>query len=348
MLGMFIPMLTFGCDAGQGGAVSSQLTKSSLASPSIESRPGSRAVPLKIGELNDDQRSVEHLMGACIVPACPARICALDFADELLAIGVTPLAASSSATGFPDYLRPQLKDVVPVYQMLGTVFPDFETIVRLQPDLILTANTDPQTYAQLSKIAPVVVLERTSWDDQQRILDIGNLIGKEQQAKAVLAAYQSKVEAAREVLLAKIGDQPVTFFRIFGRQMYIHGHTRGGLLLYDELGLTPPSVLADSPKGYMLSPESLLQLDAQHLFVAAENNLGAQRSWDNLLSHPAWKRVPAVAQGNVYAIHQQHQWLVPGIQGKSQMIDEIITGLARESIDHVQQAAQAAYEANRS
>ncbi|RCS44631.1 hypothetical protein DTL42_17060 [Bremerella cremea] len=336
-----------GCAAGDASASPSDTAQQSPQREPASQPPGSAGVPIVVTPLNENRWRVEHLCGTSEIPAWPTRICALAFADEMLAIGMPPAAASSSATGFPDYLRPQLEGVVPVYQMLGTMLPDFETIVQLQPDLILTSNTDPQTYAQLSKIAPVVVLQRSSWDDQQRILDVGNLLGKEQQAQAVLAAYQAQVAAAKAILQQKIGIQPVSFFRVFGRQMYIHGHTRGGLLLYDELGLKPPALLNDSPRGYMLSPEALLQLDAEHLFVAAENNLGAQRSWESLLSHPAWQRVPAVKQKHVYPIQAQHQWLVPGIQGKSRMIDEIVAALAPESLAEVQQAATAAYEAQR-
>lgn len=309
--------------------------------------PGSDGVPIVLRPQNSTTIRVEHLSGTSEVPTHPKKVCALAFIDELLAIGVRPLAASSSATGFPDYLRSQLDEVVPIYQMMGTMMPDFERIALLQPDVIITSNVDPQTYAQLSKIAPVVDLMRSSWDDQQRILDIGLLLGKAQEARAVLAAYQAKVVAAKQVLNEKVRERPVAFFRVFGRQMYIHGHTRGGLLLYDELGLTPPALINDSPRGYMLSPEALLQLDAEYLFVAAEKNLGARRSWECLLNHPAWQRVPAVKLRNVYPIRAQQQWLVPGIQGKSRMIDEIVSALAPESTASIQQAANEAYEANR-
>ncbi|PQO35610.1 ABC transporter substrate-binding protein [Blastopirellula marina] len=312
-----------------------------------EKRPGADGEPIIITPSNEHQTLVKHLLGETVVPNKPQRICALAFTDELLAIGVQPAAAACSANGFSDYLRTQMDGVAPIHQLMGTMFPDLEAIVRLQPDLILTSNADPQTYAQLSKIAPVVVLQRSDWSDRIRILDVGRLVGREAEAETVLAAYEAKSAAAKETLRQKIGDQPVSFFRVFGRQMYIHGHTRGGLLLYDELGLQPPKILENSPRGYLLSPETLLELDAQHLFVAAERNLGAQRSWDGLLEHPAWKRVPAVQQGNVYPIDQQHPWLVPGIQGKSRMIDEIVTALAPESLDEIQAAGDAAYKATR-
>ncbi|MCC9606193.1 iron-siderophore ABC transporter substrate-binding protein [Blastopirellula sp. JC732] len=337
-----------GCDASTHSPSPLTTGKGSQNQQMEAPRPGAASKPIVVTRADERHVRVEHLLGATVVPMTPRRVCALAFTDELLAIGVQPLAASCSATGFSDYLRPQLDGVVPIYQMMGAMFPDLEAIVRLQPDLILTANPDPQTYSQLSKIAPVVVLHRSDWDDRVRILDVGRLLGKEAEAAAVLAGYDAKVAAAKTALQQKVGDQPVSFFRVFGRQMYIHGHTRGGLLLYDELGLQPPKIIEESPRGYMLSPESLLQLDSQHLFVAAEDNLGAQRSWDRLLEHPAWKRVPAVQQGNVYPIHEQHQWLTPGIQGRSRMIDEIVGALAPESLESVQQAERSAYEASRS
>ena len=90
----------------------------------------------------------------------------------------------------------------------------------------------------------------------------------------------------------------------------------------------PPTLIASSPKGYALSPESLLQLDADHIFVAAEVNAGAQRSWSGVLSHPAWGRVPAVKSGNVYPLAEQQQWLHPGFLARARMLDEIMSALA--------------------
>ncbi|OYP32963.1 iron-siderophore ABC transporter substrate-binding protein [Rhodopirellula sp. MGV] len=288
--------------------------------------PGFGSTPLEISP-QGSQYLVRHQLGTVIVPMQPTRICALAFTDELLAIGVTPFAASCTNGEFPDYLRDRLEGAVAINQLMGVGQPDFETIVVSQPDLIITSAGDPQTYHQLSKIAPVVVLSGDGDNNRQRVLDLGKLLDKERSARDCVSHYDQRIRNAKRLLHETIGDRKVAFFRIFGKQFYIHGHTRGGLMLYDELGLATPALIDQSPRGFMLSPESLLQLDAEFIFLAVEANRGAQRSWKSLLSHPAWQRVPAVRDGRVFLLPEQHHWLRPGFLAKSMMLDEIVRSI---------------------
>ena len=305
-------------------------------------RPGSKDCPLEVVESGDGHRVVRHVLGTSLVPCKPKRVCALGYVDELLAIGVKPFAASCSHGHFPDYLEDRLDGVIGIAQMMSVGQPDFETLVTVQPDLIITSNPDPQMYRQLSKIAPVVVLTDNGNDNGQRLLDLGELVARRAEAEARLAWYRAKVQTASNVLHEKIGDRCVAFFRVFGKQYYIHGHTRGGSVLYDELGLTPPSLIDSHERGCMLSPEVLLDLNAEYVFVAAEKTKGTFRTWQELLDHPAWQRVPAVRDEQVFWLDSFHQWLVPGLLAKSQMIDEILRSIAPESIEVVNSQADLA------
>lgn len=304
------------------------------ANASLQSeRPGSGSRPLQIVERDEDYQVVRHPLGTTRVPRKPQRVCALDYVDELVSIGAKLAAASCSPDGrFHDYLQDRLDGVVGIRQMMGIMQPDFETLIAVRPDLIVASNPDPQTYGQLSKIAPTIVLTDGGSNSRQRLLDLGELVGRRDHAAARQAWYDAKVKAAAEVLHEKIGDRKVVFFRVFGKQYYIHGHTRGGLVLYDELGLTPPRLIATSPRGFMLSPEALLELDAEYVFVASERSQGSHRTWQELLNHPAWQRVPAVRNGHVYWLEDRHHWLVPGLLAKSRMIDEILQNIAPESL----------------
>ena len=309
---------------------------SAKASESESERPASGARPLEILKEGEDTRVVRHALGTCRIPRRPQRVCALGYLDELLSIGVKLAAASCSSDGqFPDYLEDRLEGVVGISQLMGIMQPDFETLITVHPDLIISSNPDPQTYRQLSKIAPVVILTDGEKHGRQRLLDLGELVGRQRQAEVRLAWYDGKLAAARQVLHNKIGDSKVVFFRVFGKQYYIHGHTRGGLLLYDGLGLTPPTLIKASPRGFMLSPEALLDLDADYVFVASERSKGSSRTWQELLDHPAWQRVPAVRSNRVYWLEDRHHWLVLGVLAKSRMIDEVLASLAPESLETI-------------
>ena len=317
------------CESPRGGLVATPRTSSdgTFAIFSSDERHG---------------RVVRHVLGTVTIPRCPRRVCALSYVDELVAIGAKPFAASCSSGRFLDYLEDRLQGVIRINQMLGVAQPDFETLTEISPDLIVTGNPDPQTYRQLSKIAPTVVLTSDDGDDRERLLLLGELVGKRTEAEAALVRYEAKIRAAGEVLRRKIGDRGVAFFRVFGKQYYIHGHTRGGIVLYDLLGLNPPALISTFPKGCMLSSEMLLKLDADYVFVAAENTKGTLRTRRTLQDHPAWRRVPAVHEGRVYDLTVQHQWLVPGLLARSQMIDEILQSIAPESLEAVRREADAA------
>lgn len=307
---------------------------SSARGKSDQQFPGTGEFPLLI-ESDGNLRKITHRMGAVIIPQNPQRICSLSFTDELLTIGVKPIAASCTNGKFPDYLRDSLRGVIGINHLMGVVQPDFETLVEVQPDLILASSVDPQTYQQLSKIAPVVVMTSDSDNNRQRLLDLGKLLNHLEVAEHQVGVYDRAIEHAKGILKDRIGDRKVAFFRIHGKQFYIHGHTRGGIMLYDELGLVPPSLIASSSRGLVLSPETLLQLDADYIFVAAEANAGARRSWNSASNHPAWLRIPAVKAGHVYSLVEQHQWLVSGFLAKSRMLEEIMASIAPDIHIHV-------------
>ena len=316
--------------------------RSASAKANDDTPPGSGSRAVEIVDQGADYRVVRHALGTTRVPASPRRLCALGYLDELLAIGVKPMAASSFNGHFPDYLEDQLDGVTDIPQMYGNWQPNFEAILAAQPDLILTSNSDPQTYRQLSKIAPVVVLTNSGQHCRERLLDVGLVLGCQHQAEVRAAWYDAKIRAAQEALGDKMGDRKVAFFRIFGKQYYIHGRSRGGLVLYDDLKLNPPTLLAGGARGMMLSPEALLDLDADYIFIAAERSKGTYRSLDQLLDHPAWQRVPAVRSSHVVRLHSFHQWLVAGVLGKALIVDEILAAVAPEALDEVNARAESA------
>jgi hypothetical protein len=123
-----------------------------------ERLPGAGPRPVEILEEGVDYRIVRHASGVTRIPASPRRICALASADELLSIGVIPAAHSIKDGNFPDYLEEALKDVPWIPNVYGDAMPNLEAIIAVRPDLIITRAPDRQTYLQLSKIAPVVVL----------------------------------------------------------------------------------------------------------------------------------------------------------------------------------------------
>lgn len=296
-----------------------------------KSRAGVDGTPIRVTVLNQSMQRVQHAMGASTVPRHPKRLCALGLLDALVAVGVRPFSAGASVHGFPTYLRKQLHDVIPIYQSSDGWRANYESILANQPDMILSGGCDYQTYLQLSKIAPVVVLTNRGNFSQQQTLNVGMLLERRADAELAVARYDAKTAAARRELHKQLNGRRVAFFRMFGKRFAIHGRSRGGLTLYDDLKLTPPTQLSRGERGMILNLESLLDFDADYLFVAAEQTHGTRRNIEELFAHSVWQRVPAVKHHRVVQLQSFEQWIGSGLLGKSLIVDQVVHAIAPEA-----------------
>lgn len=307
--------------------------------------PGAAARPVEIVEEGTGYRVVRHALGTTRAPAAPERICALAFADELLSVGVMPVACSSSTydVTFPDYLAEKLRGVASIRGVYGDAMPNLEAIIRAKPDLILSRAANRQTYVQLSKIAPVVVLLDQVYHYRQRVLDIGLVVGRRREAEARVTWYEAKVRAASKTLRARLEGRTIAFLRFHPRLYYMAGRNNaGGPVLYGDLGLPAPRLLHDRPGGIAISPETLIDVDADHLIVAVNATAGTVRSMRGLLDHQAWDRMPAIKNNRALMLANYRHWAESGILGKSLIIEDVLRAVAPEAVEAVN--AEAAVE----
>lgn len=306
--------------------------------------PGAGSRPVEVVEQCRDYRVIRHAAGTTRVPKNPKRICALSAADELLSIGIKPVAHSINDGNFPDYLAEPLANVPWIPNVYGAQMQNLEAVVGVKPDLIITRNTSRQTYLQLSRIAPVVVLLDHLQFYRQRLLDVGVIVGKAPEAQARLAWYNEKVEAANEVLHPIIGDKTMAMmavrprvYRLFGDQQHVSP------LLYGDLRMNKPELIHNRTWSSTMSPEQLLRFDADYLILAVDQAAEGNRTFDNLRDSFVWQRVPAVRSGNILAISRYRHWSDSGILGRSRSIDDVLQLVATEAIDEVHARAEKAY-----
>jgi iron complex transport system substrate-binding protein len=331
----------------------SRLTGLSTASGSITGRnsskdpmagpPGTGDRPVEIVEEGADYRLICHAAGITRVPRHPKRICALSAADELLAIGLKPVAHSINDGNFPDYLAETLSDVPWIPNVYGAQMPNLEAVVRVRPDLIITRNTNRQTYLQLSRIAPVVVMLDHLRHYRQRLLDVGTVVGREQQAGARLAWYNAKVDAANAVLHPIIGAKSMAVmvvrprvYRLFGDQNHVSP------LLYGDLKMVRPDLVKNRTWSSTMSPEQLLKFDADYLLLAVDSATEGSRTFTALREHAVWKRVPAIQNERTLIIPKWRHWSDSGILGRALCIDDVLRLVAPQAIASVDLRAEQA------
>ncbi|MDY6897140.1 MAG: ABC transporter substrate-binding protein, partial [Cyanobacteriota bacterium] len=109
-------------------------------------------------------RVVKHAMGKTKVPLNPKKVVVIGGLDNVLALGIKPIAATTlDDNNYLNYLESKTKEV----QKVGVNgSPNLEKILYLKPDLILGLNWDADIYQQLSQIAPTVLADGDkSWKE---------------------------------------------------------------------------------------------------------------------------------------------------------------------------------------
>jgi iron complex transport system substrate-binding protein len=303
-----------------------------IAASNGETLPGTGPTPVEVVEEGDGYRLVRHAGGTSRVPTQPRRVCALTAADELLAVGLKPVAHSIADGNFPDYLAEDLADVPWIPNVYGAHLPNMEAIVRVRPDLIITRTTSRQTYLQLSKIAPVVVLLDHLQHYRERVLDVGTIVGRRSEAEARVAWYEAKVTAAKAAIHPVLQGRTIAMMRVRPKSYRLLGDQHHvSPLLYGDLEVKAPDLVVNRTWSSTMSPEQLLKFDADYLIITADSATEGQRTLRELENHPVWRRVPAVRNGRVLALSKYRHWADAGILGRARGIDDVLRLVAPES-----------------
>lgn len=263
----------------------------------------------------------------------PQRIAALDFADEVLALGHRPCAFTTSWGVVRPYVAAALAGSTAITTLYGTSEPSYEAILSAQPDLILLGGATMRRPERLRSIAPTVILETK--DPRQRLREIAAVLGVPERARTVLAAYEAKLEDSRRLLHQRLGNETVAVIRVWTRSYQLLGGTWMGPFFYQELGLTRPEMirrrlLDTKAASLLLDPELLPELDADHLFIVINPQVQSDASAAALEEVPGWHRVPAVRRGNVYYVSQSNWLSTTGVVVQGVIMDEMVSAILRE------------------
>jgi iron complex transport system substrate-binding protein len=179
--------LLAGCgdDEDAGGAASTTSTAA-----------GSSAFPV----------TLKHQFGETTIEREPKRVVTIGFNEDdyVLALGVKPVGVRTLLGTFDaddrGWAQEALGGAKP--EKVGGNELELEKIAALRPDLIMGVYSyiDQATYDALSKIAPTVAATSAdrsdSWQDQTLIT--GRALGREQQAKELVADVEAKFAQVRE------------------------------------------------------------------------------------------------------------------------------------------------------
>lgn len=272
--------------------------------------------------------NVEHAQGTTAVAPSPQKVIVLNPStlDNMDALQIPVAGVPKNSTHLPAFLAKYQGDA---YLNAGTLFePDYEAISNAKPDLIIAGGRAHDAYDKLSAIAPTVALDVDTKNFTQsliqRVEQLGDIFGKQQQAKALTDAFTAKISALREKS-AHAGNAMVIMISGGKMSAYTPGSRFG--FIFDQLGFKPAATFNEAGKhGNVVTAEFIMNTDPDWLFVLDRDSAigraeseSAQQVLDNALIHKtkAWqnKRIVYLDSASLY--------IAGGIQSYTRLMDSI-------------------------
>jgi ABC-type Fe3+-hydroxamate transport system, periplasmic component len=235
------------------------------------------------------------------VPTQPKRVIFHgETTGDLAALGVSPVGIMlSSVEGTLSMAH--FQDA----QDVGFPF-NVEKALELNPDLIIFGNSDEAQYEQISKVAPTVTFD-TFGSLDERLTKLGQLLGKQEEAKQWLESYHEKETAMwKTIREGGIGEEETaTVFTMYpGNRLFAMANTGLSQILYDEGGMKPTPLVQealDAGQGFVeISLEKLSDYAGDHIFLLTPVDAEAVGDMEQLEKSQVWSGLDAVKKGKVY------------------------------------------------
>ncbi|MGY3966660.1 iron-siderophore ABC transporter substrate-binding protein [Aeromonas enteropelogenes] len=254
-----------------------------------------------------EMRQVTDAFGQSVqVPANPQRVVTLSEIDldSALTLGVTPVGAVNGRgqPTLPRYLLDKVGEGIPVVGDLGS--PNLETLITLEPDLILTGPTTPEQLALLREIAPTVVTGQ--WTDgwQPLLRRVASALNREQEGEAFLQQYEARLQQARTTLAGHQGESiSIVRWNPKGPSFMYPGTFASSVV--ESMGLVRPAQQQGkgAPHSPALSLESLNLLDADWLVIGTLSASGdAVEAMRQAEQTPAYQQLPVIREKRFGAV----------------------------------------------
>jgi iron complex transport system substrate-binding protein len=274
-----------------------------------------------------ETRTIVHAMGKTEVPVQPKRVIVLDTdkLDTAVTLGVIPVGAANAddLDSWPTYLGDAVKNV----QQVGTLQePNLEAIAKLNPDLILgSAFRQKDFYAKLNAIAPTVFTELVGTPWKENFLLDGQALGKEPEAKDLLAKYEARASAVG-ASLGDPGSIEVSIVRFRPTEIRLYGPTSFVGIVIADVGLGRPKLQrlegAKDRRFVAISPERIGEADGDVIFVTAFGDEAAKRQVA-VTGGALWRQLGAVQAGKAYEVPDETWMTGIGITAANKVLDDL-------------------------
>lgn len=272
--------------------------------------------------------TIKHSSGETTLPDQPQKVVVFDLAtlDNLARMGLADKVIGVPQSHFPKYMTQYSENK---YIKVGSLFePNYETIAKLQPDLIIVAGRSQPKYQELLKIAPTIDLTVSNdnylGDVDRNVSILGKLFDKEEQAKAEISRLDERLSAVH-MLAANKGTGLIILTT--GGKISAYGPGSRFGLLHSGFGIKPASTnLKVSKHGEMISSEYILKTNPDWLFVidrdAAIGRAGEAAA--AILDNALVNKTTASTKKQIVYLDPQNWYLVGGgLSGLLETADQL-------------------------
>ncbi|PZM66914.1 ABC transporter substrate-binding protein [Paenibacillus dendritiformis] len=256
-------------------------------------------------DITDWPRTFKDGLGKNIViKEKPKNLAALwYFYPEILVALEEPPAASTEKEYLSSliYLKGKLDSTEELGDKLS---PNIESIISIDPDLILATEIHAEQYEALEKIAPVITLKtKDIYEDwQYGLRTVAEIIGKEDEAEKIIDQMMNEITTGREALKSIEGESVALIVSWDGKTFNVLGEGNPVYTLaFDQekgLGLTPDAAFKGNNNEFTTF-EGISTIEADHIFLIGEITK-EKALMNNLEQSNVWNSLNAVKKGNVY------------------------------------------------
>lgn len=249
-------------------------------------------------------RSIHYLGQVYTVPERLERIVvtgALESLEDAVLLDVKPVGAMTVGGTFPTMLASITQKTVPIGEQKQ---PNFEAILKLSPDIILSSDKFPAgTAEQLQKIAPVIPISHIATAGEANLLLLAELTGKSSLAQAVLQNYHEQVKAVQAQLQENVRNKKIIAVRFRAGNLNIYPEdVFFNEIIYQDLGLAVPAEIKAAKAQEIISLEKLSEMNPDVIILqyAAGENLAQPKALEELQQNAIWRNLTAVKNKQVF------------------------------------------------
>lgn len=248
-------------------------------------------------------------------PADRPRIVCLQYAAELITLGVRPIATNLHML---DVLGEDDQDVVRIDYTATS-----EQIMQLAPTLIIYPSYMPLVrLGHLLHAAPCLMID---WEDDMytRLRKLGAVLGRAKEGEAWIQSYEHLAQSWRHRLREQIGDgETAAAFIVHSGQLYVYTDHHAGHVLYYSLGFKQPAALKDllrqttGVKWIAIQPKQIGQFAGDRIFIVQPSDPQDVQQTERLMQSNYWRELEAVKQGRTYIVAESLMHYTPIIVEK--------------------------------